>query len=81
MIDLLNTRILSTWIIYLIFFIIIIMIIDNYRYREDFIFIPWNISTRYYPSYDIRGDPIHSNPLIYPYNYPILYLSPYTYKK
>ena len=57
------------------------MIIDNYRYREDFIFIPWNISTRYYPSYDIRGDPIHSNPLIYPYNYPILYLSPYTYKK
>jgi hypothetical protein len=77
MIDLLDYKRLSTWIIYIIFFFIIDMIINNHNYhnKEHFLFMPWNMSTRYYPSYDIRG-----YPFMYPWNYPIFYLSPFNYE-
>ena len=55
------------------------MIIDSYKNKEHFIFMPWNMSTRFYPSYDIRGDPRIDYPFMYPWNYPIFYLSPYNY--
>ena len=74
MIDLLDYKLLSTWIIYLIFYLIMIMIINSYKTKEDFVYMPWNMSTRYYPSYDIRGD-VYPN--IYPWNYPIRYIFPY----
>ncbi len=78
MIDLLNYKLISTWIIYLIFFLIIILIIESYKNKskEHFIYMPWNMSTRYYPSYDIRGDP-HYYPHLYPWNYPVPYVFPY----
>ena len=58
---------------YIIIIILIIIILsphygDNI---ENFIYMPWNNSTRFYPSYDIRG---------YPYVYPPkMYLTPYNY--
>lgn len=67
-IDLLNYKEFSTWIIYLIFILLIIIFI-NRKNREEFIFMPWNMSTRFYPSYDIRG---------YPY-IPFMYITPYNY--
>jgi hypothetical protein len=48
----------------LIFFIIIIFIKNNLFKYEKFTFIPWNMGTRFYPTYDIR-----IYPLIYPWNY------------
>ena len=71
MIDLLNYKEPSSLIIYLIYILLIKIFIDSYKNKEHFIFMPWNISTRYYPSYDIRGDPR--------INYPVFYLTPYNY--
>jgi hypothetical protein len=47
---------------------------------EQFMFMPWNMPTRHYPSYDIRG-----YPTIYPWNYarpqiPLFYWYPYFYE-
>ena len=52
---------------------------DKKKNLEKFMFMPWNMGTRFYPSYDIRG-----YPLIYPWNYPYpglpsIYFSPYFY--
>jgi hypothetical protein len=71
MIDIFNYKEFSSWIIYLIIYFTIILIINNDK--EHFIFMPWNMSTRFYPSYDIRG-----YPYIYP-PYPFIYLTPYTF--
>lgn len=48
--------------------------------KENFVFTPWNMGTRFYPSYDIRG-----YPQLYPWNYPYpglpyLYWSPFFYE-
>ena len=69
MINLLYNKGLLTWIVYSILFLIVFIIIN--KDKEHFYYMPWNMSTRYYPSYDIRGDPR--------VNYPIFYLSPYNY--
>ncbi len=67
----------------IIFFVILLLFIiykhDN-KNIENFMFAPWNMGTRFYPSYDIRG-----YPLIYPWNYPYagnpyIYFSPYFYE-
>ena len=67
MINIFDYKDFSTWIIYIIIFLTILLIIN--KDVEHFIFMPWNMSTRFYPSYDIRG---------YPYIYP-MYLTPYTF--
>lgn len=60
---------------------------------ENFAFVPWNMGTRFFQSWDLRGYPSldiseYKNnlnyPLIYPWNYPFpgtpyLYWSPYFY--
>jgi hypothetical protein len=66
------------FIIFIISIISIICINKIYN-KEHFIFAPWNMGTRFQPSYDLRG-----YPLIYPWNYPfpgtpLLYFSPYYY--
>ena len=67
--------------------IVIVLLYIIYKYdkknrynTENFMFTPWNMGTRFYPSYDIRG-----YPLIYPWNYPYpglpqIYFSPYFYE-
>jgi len=68
MIELFNYKKSSTWLIWLIIYIII-----TNNNIEHFIYMPWNISTRFFPSYDIRG-----YPYIYP-QYPLMYLTPYNF--
>jgi len=95
----------SIWIFIFIFILIIISIdaidiVDKknqnrsknkiLRAIETFVFTPWNMGTRFYPSYDIRGYPPmfnnniigatrgYSYPLIFPWNYPFPG-SPYLY--
>lgn len=60
--------------------LVLILIFNKSKYIENFMFTPWNMGTRFYPSYDIRG-----YPQIYPWNYPFpgipfLYWSPYFYE-
>jgi hypothetical protein len=74
MINLTNILVFATIIIILYF------IYNKNNIVENFLFTPWNMSTRLYPSYDIRG-----YPYIYPWNYPYpnlpyLLWSPYFYK-
>ncbi len=57
-------------IIFIIFIICILSLFDSDSI-ENFIYMPWNNSTRFYPTYDIRG-----YPNVYP---PRMYLSPYNY--
>jgi hypothetical protein len=60
---------------------------SNLKFKsiEDFVFTPWNMGTRYYPSYDIRGYPLQSHMAqLHPWNYPFpglpfLYWSPFFY--
>jgi len=94
----------ETWIFIFIFTLITIIAIDTIYINknknkknnkllkaiENFVFTPWNMGTRFYPSYDIRGYPPmfnnniigatrgHSYPLIFPWNYPFPGL-PYLY--
>jgi hypothetical protein len=81
MIELFNFNKLSTYIIWFVIIIIIKLIFTKFHNnQENFMFGPWNMGTRFYPSYDIRG-----YPLIYPWNYPFpgtpyLYWSPYFYE-
>ena len=80
MIDLFNYRNYSSWFIYLILILIIIIIIN--KNQENFILMPWNMSTRHYPMYDIRGyPPIHRflNQSVNNFLYPFMYLTPYNY--
>ena len=59
------------YIIILIIFIIGYNILINNKNIENFGLPIWNIGTRFYPPYDIRG---------YVYNmYPFLFISPYYY--
>ena len=67
-------------IISIILVIVVIYIIKRSFITKENFFIPWNIGTRFYPSYDIRG-----YPSIFPWNYPWpnipwLYWSPYYYE-
>lgn len=55
---------------YLIIFIIIILLFNLYNNNIEHYIPIWNIGTRFYPVYDIRG---------YIYPYPYLYFSPYYY--
>lgn len=81
MIKFFNLNKLSTYLILLLIILVIKSIIINSKQtKEDFVFTPWNMGTRFYPSYDIRGYPV-----IYPWNYPFpgtpyLYWSPYFYE-
>ena len=76
--------------------LIVLYVVYTYINRqniENFAFIPWNMGTRFFPSWDLRGYPSldiseYKNnlnyPLIYPWNYPFpgtpyLYWSPYFY--
>ena len=90
----------SSWFTIFIIFLILAIIITEYNKqnvgKEDFTFVPWNMGTRFYPSYDIRGYPPTYNqmllnskgasyPLLFPWNYPYpglpyLYWSPYFYE-
>jgi len=79
----------SLFIIFITLILIYIIYNDALYTKEDFAFVPWNMGTRFYPSYDIRGYPrdtqMFSHPLIYPWNYPypgypFLYWSPYYYE-
>jgi len=74
--DLFNLKKPYIWIILL--FIAISITYSKSSNIENF--LPWNMGTRFFPSYDIRG-----YPYIYPWNYPYpglpwLYWSPYFYK-
>lgn len=98
MFEFLDLKKQSTWIIIFIFSLVFVVIITskNKREQEDFGFLPWNMGTRFYPSYDIRGYPPTYNqmllnskgasyPLLFPWNYPYpglpyLYWSPYFYE-
>ncbi len=69
---------LSTWLLWLLIVYVLIMLYRKSNGVEHF--IPWNMGTRFYPSYDIRG-----YPYLYPWNYPYpslpyLYSSPYFYE-
>jgi hypothetical protein len=80
MIDSLDFKKLSTWIILVSAIFIVIKLFSNTNTTENFGFTPWNMGTRFYPTYDLRG-----YPLIYPWNYPFpgtpyLYWSPYFYE-
>ena len=90
----------STWIMIFIFALVFVIVISSNKKagpdKEDFTFLPWNMGTRFYPSYDIRGYPPTynqmllnskgaSHPLLFPWNYPYpglpyLYWSPYFYE-
>lgn len=75
---------------------IIFIILSGYfgKNKENFMFTPWNMGTRFYPSYDIRGYPPMYNqllnkdasyPLLFPWNYPYpglpyLFWSPHFYE-
>lgn len=72
-------------LLFIIIIAIILYIIYKQTVKEDF--LPWNMGTRFYPSYDLRGYPygVRGYPLIYPWNYPypglpFLYWSPYFYE-
>jgi hypothetical protein len=91
--ELFNLKKTSKWFVLLIIVIIIYILYSNVKssVKEDFAFVPWNMGTRFYPSYDLRGYPrespgsMYSHPLIYPWNYPypgypFLYWSPYFYE-
>ena len=101
MLEFLNLKKKSTWILIFIFSLIFFIIIDSYskknkENKENFTFLPWNMGTRFYPSYDIRGYPYsfnqmllqsngNSHPLLFPWNYPYpgmpyLFWSPYFYE-
>lgn len=60
-------------ILLILFLIILFVLIDRYIY-EDFIIMPFNMATRYYPTYDIRGYPY----IPYIKNF-FISLSPYYY--
>ena len=79
-------------IVMILMIIYIVYIYINKKYIENFAFVPWNMGTRFFPSWDLRGYPSLDTseknnlnyPLIYPWNYPYpgtpyLYWSPYFY--
>lgn len=99
MFEFLDLKKQSTWIIIFIFSIVFVIIITSskqyskFHNKENFGFLPWNMGTRFYPSYDIRGYPQTypqnynqmllnskgaSYPLLFPWNYPYPGL-PYLY--
>jgi hypothetical protein len=98
MFEFLNLKKQSTWILIFVFSLIFFIVIDSYsrKNKERFTFVPWNMGTRFYPSYDIRGYPYSynqmllqsngkSHPLLFPWNYPYpglpyLFWSPYFYE-
>ena len=60
----------------IIVFFIILLVLKLFIYNknvEKFIIMPWNIGTRFFPMYDIRG-----YPNIYP-PYPFVYFFPNNY--
>ena len=60
--------------ILILILLLIILSLSNSDNIENFLLMPWNNSTRFYPTYDIRGYPyIYQN---YP---PKMYLTPYNY--
>jgi hypothetical protein len=81
-------------LVLMIMYIVYVYINKNYIDNvENFAFVPWNMGTRFFPSWDLRGYPSldvseyksdMNYPLIYPWNYPYpglpyLYWSPYFY--
>jgi hypothetical protein len=81
----------SKWFVIFVVFLVIYLLYQNTANtsREHFAFVPWNMGTRFFPSYDLRGYPqtghTLSHPLVYPWNYPYpgypyLYWSPYFYE-
>jgi len=104
MLNLLDLKKQTTWIVIFIFSLIFIIGINSIKTnktnktnnnKENFYFSPWNMGTRFYPSYDLRNYPPmpiyneteknFSYPLIFPWNYPYpglpyLYWSPYFYE-
>ena len=90
LLELFNLDKRSKWFFIFVVIIIIYLLYQNAKnHRENFTFVPWNMGTRFFPSYDLRGYPYTghslSHPLIYPWNYPYpgypyLYWSPYFYE-
>jgi hypothetical protein len=98
--ELFSKQSLTTFMSFLIVGLIFIIIISGYANKsslnENFAFMPWNMGTRFYPSYDLRGYPPTYNqllinskkssyPLLFPWNYPYpgmpyLFWSPYFYE-
>jgi hypothetical protein len=68
-----------TIILISLIFIFIIVNLSQNKNKEGFSFMPWNIGTRFYPTWDIRGDPN-----VYPWNYQfnsnVVYTTPYFYR-
>lgn len=86
-----NINNIPDWVVIFIVILLICLLYQNTtnRIKEGFAFIPWNMGTRFFPSYDLRGYPNTENtfsyPLIYPWNYPYpgypyLYWSPFYYE-
>jgi hypothetical protein len=92
LLELFNLKHTSKWFIIFIIILFIYILYQNAspNIKESFGFVPWNMGTRFYPSYDLRGYPQTENslshPLIFPWNWnspmagmPPLYWSPFFY--
>ena len=66
-------KIFTKKIIIFLILVLVLKLFTQTKNIERFIGIPWNIGTRFFPMYDIRG-----YPYIYP-PFPLMYISPYNF--
>lgn len=62
----------------ILFILVLLIILFLFKENKEN-FMPWNIGTRYMPSYDIRGYPLLFPWNYRPYDFPFPYLTPYFY--